>query len=32
MIDAQRGSFRDPDGNGLMLHHRYKPYHDGSRP
>ena len=24
--------FRDPDGNGLMLHHRYKPYHDGSTP
>jgi len=24
--------FRDPDGNGLMLHHRYQPYHDGSLP
>jgi len=24
--------FRDPDGNGLMLHHRYAPYHDGSTP
>lgn len=24
--------FRDPDGNGLMLHHRYKPYHDGTTP
>jgi catechol 2,3-dioxygenase-like lactoylglutathione lyase family enzyme len=25
-------SFTDPDGNGLMLHHRYAPYPDGSRP
>ncbi|MDQ3067544.1 MAG: VOC family protein [Actinomycetota bacterium] len=24
--------FKDPDGNGLMLHHRYAPYHDGSTP
>jgi predicted enzyme related to lactoylglutathione lyase len=24
--------FRDPDGNGLMLHHRYAPYRDGSLP
>jgi catechol 2,3-dioxygenase-like lactoylglutathione lyase family enzyme len=24
--------FRDPDGNALMLHHRYAPYRDGSRP
>ncbi len=32
MIDAQRVGFRDPDGNGLMLHHRYEPYHDGSLP
>jgi predicted enzyme related to lactoylglutathione lyase len=24
--------FKDPDGNGLMLHHRYAPYHDGSNP
>jgi len=24
--------FQDPDGNGLMLHHRYAPYHDGSTP
>ena len=24
--------FRDPDGNGLMLHHRYEPYHDGTMP
>ncbi len=24
--------FRDPDGNGLMLHHRYAPYPDGSLP
>jgi catechol 2,3-dioxygenase-like lactoylglutathione lyase family enzyme len=24
--------FRDPDGNGLMLHHRYAPYADGSTP
>jgi catechol 2,3-dioxygenase-like lactoylglutathione lyase family enzyme len=24
--------FRDPDGNRLMLHHRYAPYRDGSTP
>ena len=24
--------FADPDGNGLMLHHRYAPYSDGSQP
>ena len=24
--------FRDPDGNPLMLHHRYAPYSDGSKP
>jgi extradiol dioxygenase family protein len=24
--------FKDPDGNGLMLHHRYAPYRDGTRP
>jgi predicted enzyme related to lactoylglutathione lyase len=24
--------FRDPDGNGLMFHHRYAPYPDGTRP
>jgi catechol 2,3-dioxygenase-like lactoylglutathione lyase family enzyme len=24
--------FRDPDGNRLMLHHRYAPYRDGSMP
>ena len=24
--------FTDPDGNGLMLHHRYAPYADGSQP
>jgi catechol 2,3-dioxygenase-like lactoylglutathione lyase family enzyme len=24
--------FRDPDGNGLILHHRYAPYADGSAP
>jgi predicted enzyme related to lactoylglutathione lyase len=24
--------FRDPDGNSLMLHHRYAPYADGSQP
>jgi catechol 2,3-dioxygenase-like lactoylglutathione lyase family enzyme len=24
--------FRDPDGNELMLHHRYAPYRDGSLP
>jgi catechol 2,3-dioxygenase-like lactoylglutathione lyase family enzyme len=24
--------FKDPDGNGLMLHHRYAPYSDGSQP
>jgi extradiol dioxygenase family protein len=24
--------FKDPDGNGLMLHHRYAPYPDGTKP
>jgi predicted enzyme related to lactoylglutathione lyase len=24
--------FSDPDGNSLMLHHRYAPYSNGSRP
>lgn len=24
--------FKDPDGNGLMLHHRYAPFEDGSQP
>jgi catechol 2,3-dioxygenase-like lactoylglutathione lyase family enzyme len=24
--------FRDPDGNALMLHHRYAPYRDGTTP
>ena len=24
--------FKDPDGNGLLLHHRYAPYSDGSTP
>jgi predicted enzyme related to lactoylglutathione lyase len=24
--------FRDPDGNRLMLHHRYAPYADGTTP
>lgn len=24
--------FTDPDGNGLMLHHRYAPFEDGSPP
>jgi hypothetical protein len=24
--------FSDPDGNALMLHHRYAPYSDGSMP
>ncbi|MBA3412485.1 MAG: VOC family protein [Actinobacteria bacterium] len=24
--------FKDPDGNGLMLHRRYAPYSDGSTP
>jgi len=24
--------FTDPDGNGLLLHHRYAPYRDGSMP
>ena len=24
--------FRDPDGNSLILHHRYEPYPDGSKP
>jgi len=26
------GFFRDPDGNALMLHHRYAPYADGRMP
>jgi predicted enzyme related to lactoylglutathione lyase len=25
-------AFTDPDGNGLMLHHRYSPYADGREP
>jgi predicted enzyme related to lactoylglutathione lyase len=25
-------SFADPDGNGIMIHHRYAPYPDGSQP
>jgi catechol 2,3-dioxygenase-like lactoylglutathione lyase family enzyme len=25
-------AFRDPDGNGLLLHHRYAPYPDGTVP
>jgi catechol 2,3-dioxygenase-like lactoylglutathione lyase family enzyme len=25
-------SFMDPDGNGLVIHHRYAPYPDGTRP
>jgi catechol 2,3-dioxygenase-like lactoylglutathione lyase family enzyme len=25
-------SFSDPDGNGIMIHHRYEPYPDGSLP
>jgi predicted enzyme related to lactoylglutathione lyase len=24
--------FKDPDGNGLLLHHRYAPYPDGTKP
>jgi hypothetical protein len=24
--------FSDPDGNGLLLHHRYAPYPDGREP
>jgi predicted enzyme related to lactoylglutathione lyase len=24
--------FKDPDGNGLMLHHRYSQFDDGSTP
>jgi catechol 2,3-dioxygenase-like lactoylglutathione lyase family enzyme len=24
--------FHDPDGNGLLLHHRYAPYRDGTSP
>ena len=24
--------FKDPDGNGLMLHHRYAPFADGTTP
>jgi predicted enzyme related to lactoylglutathione lyase len=25
-------ALRDPDGNGLMIHHRYAPYGDGTQP
>jgi catechol 2,3-dioxygenase-like lactoylglutathione lyase family enzyme len=25
-------SFTDPDGNGIMIHHRYGPYPDGTLP
>ena len=25
-------AFRDPEGNGLALHHRYEPYLDGTTP
>ena len=25
-------AFTDPDGNGLLLHHRYAPYPDGTTP
>jgi predicted enzyme related to lactoylglutathione lyase len=25
-------AFTDPDGNGLMIHHRYAPYQDGTQP
>jgi catechol 2,3-dioxygenase-like lactoylglutathione lyase family enzyme len=25
-------AFRDPDGNGLMIHHRYARYRDGTQP
>jgi catechol 2,3-dioxygenase-like lactoylglutathione lyase family enzyme len=25
-------SFTDPDGNGILIHHRYAPYPDGSLP
>jgi predicted enzyme related to lactoylglutathione lyase len=25
-------AFKDPEGNGLALHHRYEPYLDGSTP
>ncbi len=24
--------FTDPDGNGLLLHHRYAPFPDGRQP
>jgi catechol 2,3-dioxygenase-like lactoylglutathione lyase family enzyme len=29
---CQMAFFRDPDGNALMLHHRYAPYRDGTLP
>jgi predicted enzyme related to lactoylglutathione lyase len=25
-------AFKDPEGNGLALHHRYEPYPDGTQP
>jgi len=31
--DRERAAaFKDPDGNGLALHHRYAPYGDGRNP
>jgi hypothetical protein len=32
VIDVQLSFFNDPDGNSLILHHRHKPYSDGSLP
>jgi extradiol dioxygenase family protein len=29
---CHRAFFADPDGNALMLHHRYAPYPDGTKP
>ena len=29
---CQMASFRDPDGNALMLHRRYAPFEDGREP
>jgi catechol 2,3-dioxygenase-like lactoylglutathione lyase family enzyme len=29
---CQGAGFRDPDGNPILLHHRYAPYPDGSLP
>ena len=29
---CEGASFTDPDGNGILIHHRYAPYPDGTTP